>query len=140
MRWRGRCAVAMLALAVGLGATGCVVSVGSSGAAVVDVRSLPAEVGEHYRFVAQHIALAEQVACYCGCGQTLQHRSLRDCFVRDDGRFDAHAKGCGVCLAEAAEVRRMDAEQMAPSSIAAAIDGQFGGAGIPTSNRAGGAR
>lgn len=106
----------------------------SRGAAfVLSAQSQP--VVETYEFARQNQPLLEQVACYCGCGVTLEHRSLRDCFYTDGGVADAHAASCGVCIAEASEARRMQAEGMDAAAIAAAIDAQFEGAGRPTTNR-----
>lgn len=88
-----------------------------------------------YRFVEANLVLAEQIVCYCGCGETLEHRHLRDCFYTDDGRPDSHASGCGVCLAQAIEVERMQGEGMDVASIASEIDERFEQTGPPTRAR-----
>lgn len=100
----------------------------------------PPIIGDRYRFVAAHPALAEQVACYCGCGEELSHRHLRDCFVRDDGTLDPHAADCGICQAEATLVEQWSGEGMTPPAIAARIDAQFAAVGQPTRPRAGAVR
>jgi hypothetical protein len=95
----------------------------------------PAAVAAAYRFIAANPELAERLACYCGCGETMAHRHLRDCFWADDGRPDAHGAGCGVCLAEAIEAERLLAEGWDAAAIAEAIDDEFGPLGPPTRAR-----
>jgi hypothetical protein len=109
-----------------------------SNATTDDVFSLadqPEALTAVYRFVAANPELLEQVVCYCGCGDTLAHRHLRDCFYTDNGRPDPHAAGCGVCLAEAIEVERMLAAGMGDQAIVDAIDERFGQMGPPTQAR-----
>lgn len=90
---------------------------------------------EQYRFVASHRALTEQVMCYCGCGLTLDHRSLRDCFVRDDGSYDPHGAGCGICLAEATQVAQLEARGAPAAEIVAYINELVAASGPPTRAR-----
>jgi hypothetical protein len=104
----------------------------SDAAPALDLSAQPPSVVARYRFIAAHQALAEQVTCYCGCGPELQHRQLRDCFVRDDGSFEPHGGGCGICQSEAILVERLDGQGMASGAIAARVDEQFAQAGPPT--------
>lgn len=98
----------------------------------VDLATLPAPVVAHYRFIEANSKLAEQLPCYCGCGQFLNHRSLRDCFLRDEGEYDAHAAGCGICLLEAEDAEQLHAGGETPAAIRAAIDERFGELGAST--------
>ena len=133
MRWLSL--IGALAVGAALALSGCrsVTSPAAMpAAATINERALVAGTIEHYRFIEQHRELAEQVACYCGCAKTLGHRFLRDCFVRDDGRLDAHAQGCGVCLAEANEVARLAGEGASAAIIAAGVDAMFSESGPST--------
>ena len=105
---------------------------GTSRPAALDLTSQPAAIADRYHFIASHQDLAEQVVCYCGCGRTLEHRQLRDCFVRDDGTFDPHGAGCGICLAEAQRVTELSAQGLTADVIAARIDESFSTVGPPT--------
>lgn len=127
--------VALVALAAALSAW-ALWPAGSAAGFTLDEQ--PRTTVELYRFVAGHQELAERVTCYCGCGPQSGHRFLRDCFVLDSGDFEAHASGCGVCLAEAGEVRRRHDAGEPVEAIAAAIDESFSGYGPPTDS--GGAR
>lgn len=71
----------------------------------VALADLPDGMATFYRYAGAHLAEFAQVPCYCGCDGTLAHRHLADCFVNDDGDWDAHAAGCAVCTNEAAVVR-----------------------------------
>ncbi len=56
-----------------------------------------------YQAAAAHKELLENMPCYCGCGETANHRSNYDCFVyenRENGAivWDDHGTKCGVCL------------------------------------------
>lgn len=122
-------AATLAALALGA-ATAC----GDAAAgATVDLATLPEQTVAHYRFVEANQELVEQLPCYCGCGQSLDHRSLRDCFVRDGGEYNAHAAGCGVCLLESEDAQRLLADgESRPAVIRAAIEERYSGLGAPT--------
>ncbi len=125
-RWLLMAMLAALALGA---ATAC----GDSAAgATVDLATLPEQTVIRYRFVDANQELVEQLPCYCGCGQSLGHRSLRDCFVRDGGEYDAHAAGCGVCLLETEDAEQLLADGETPAAIRAAIDERYGGLGSST--------
>jgi Protein of unknown function with PCYCGC motif len=126
-RWLLVATVAALALGV---ATAC--GGGAAAGATVDLATLPDQIVARYRFVEANQELAEQLPCYCGCGQSLDHRSLRDCFVRDGGEYDAHAAGCGVCQLEADDAEQLLAGGETPAAIRATIDERYGGLGTPT--------
>ena len=102
---------------------------GGSGlaAAPLDLAEVADGIAGHYEAATTHEAAFAAVPCYCGCEEFLGHRNLHDCFVRSDGDgWDAHAAGCGVCIAESTVVRALlDEGQPAPVIRAAVID-QFG--------------
>ncbi len=84
-----------------------------------------------YHFVESHQDLAAGVPCYCGC-HGLGHRSLLDCYIRPDGRYERHASGCAVCGMETNDIDRMLGEGMDTRSIRTAIDAAYSSYGRPT--------
>ena len=46
------------------------------------VLNAPPEVKELYEFQVTHGDLMRWMPCFCGCGQTAEHRSNRDCYIR----------------------------------------------------------
>ncbi len=96
-------------------------------AAPLELASVSTDIAGHYRAAAELADVYREVPCYCGCEEFLDHRHLYDCFVRADGQgWEAHAAGCGVCIAESALVRDLtDAGTLAGDIPAAVID-RFG--------------
>ena len=78
------------------------------------IHRLPSFLAKHnesmahlYEQAANHQTLLENIPCYCGCGESVDHKNNYDCFVYDnksDGAivWDDHATKCGVCLEIAA--------------------------------------
>jgi len=68
----------------------------------------PDQMSTIYQAVVNHQDVVDQMPCYCGCGESVDHKSNYDCFVfdnEDDGAvvWDDHATKCGVCLDTAVE-------------------------------------
>ncbi|WP_236561215.1 PCYCGC domain-containing protein [Pontibacillus sp. HMF3514] len=68
----------------------------------------PEQMSVIYEAVVNHKEVVEQMPCYCGCGESVNHKSNYDCFVYDDTKtgsvvWDDHATKCGVCLETAVE-------------------------------------
>jgi uncharacterized protein with PCYCGC motif len=70
-----------------------------------------------YRIAVRMPGLLAGLPCYCGCGQTLAHQNLRDCFLNSDGTFDEHAATCAVCDMEAADAAQWQAQGNPPAQI-----------------------
>ena len=58
-----------------------------------------------YKYATEHPEVLEQIPCYCGCGQHgsvasegKPHKSVRDCFISDNGNYDNHASFCDTCV------------------------------------------
>jgi hypothetical protein len=93
---------------------------------VVDLAEVPEHISAHYRFAAEHPHAYRAVPCFCGCDATLEHRFLLDCFVRaSDGRWEAHASGCAVCIRESEIIRSMLAEGASIGQIRAEVIGRY---------------
>jgi hypothetical protein len=94
---------------------------------VVELAGLPEHVASQYRFAAAHPDIFREVPCFCGCDAALEHRVLLDCFVRPaDGRWEAHAAGCAVCLREGEVVRQMLAGGATADQIRSEVIGRYG--------------
>lgn len=98
----------------------------------IELASLPGEHQELYRAAAADPEGFGAVACYCGCEAFLDHRHLRDCFVRPDGGWERHATGCGVCLAEARDVVELRSTGTPIEDITRRIDERYGAITAPT--------
>lgn len=123
----------LLASAVTLAIASCGSSEGSTAPAVP---AAPAEQSQQgtaarYEFIAANEDLAQHIPCYCGCGPQ-GHGSLRDCFLAADGSYEQHGAWCHICLEEARDVERLQAEGVTPALIRAYIDAQYSRFGPPT--------
>ncbi len=98
----------------------------------ITLDGLPPRTLDGYRFAEANSALLEQIPCYCGCGNSVGHRFLRDCFLHDDGTYEAHASGCGICLAEFEDVALMLDRGESTAAIRAFIDARYADTGTPT--------
>ncbi len=68
----------------------------------------PEQMSMIYEAVVNHKEVVDQMPCYCGCGESVNHKSNYDCFVYDGTKkgsvvWDDHATKCGVCLEIAVE-------------------------------------
>ncbi len=71
------------------------------------LKDKPEDMKLIYAAAANHEDLLTYIPCYCGCGESVGHKSSYNCFVaeRNDDRilWDDHGTKCGVCLQIAAE-------------------------------------
>lgn len=93
---------------------------------ILDISTVSARIGDEYRYAAAHLDGYRELRCWCGCEDAFRHRSLADCFVRDDGRWEAHGAGCGVCIAEAILARERIDAGVALDEIAEELDRTYG--------------
>lgn len=93
---------------------------------------IPEEQRVHYLAAAEDVEAFTAVRCYCGCEDFLGHEDLLACFVRDDGGWERHATGCGICLAQADMVVDLREQGRSVDEIVEAVDDRYA-AIIPTS-------
>ncbi len=81
-----------------------------------------------YKYATEHPEVAEQMPCYCGCGEHgsttsegRSHRFLRDCFINDRGEYDDHASFCDVCIGEAITAQEYLPDGLSAKTIASSI-------------------
>jgi hypothetical protein len=98
----------------------------------VRMTGLPIEVVARYQFVRNQPELIRGLPCYCGCGDTVDHHHLYDCFVNETGGWAEHASGCNVCLDEAQIAEDMVKAGEKLPAIRERIDREFEGLGRPT--------
>ena len=72
------------------------------------------------------------VPCYCGCGRSQGHVSLKECYLRPDGSYTDHASNCHLCVAEALDVGKWQAEGVSLKEIRSRIDQKYSDYGTPT--------
>ena len=99
---------------------------------VLALSSQPPEIVAAYRYAEGHRSLMRKVPCYCGCGKSLDHQNLFDCFVISPGVYSDHASGCMVCGNEANDVQRLAGEGRSAREIRAWIDEEYSRYGPPT--------
>ena len=85
----------------------------------------------HYLAAADDTEAFAAVRCYCGCEGFLDHADLLACFVRDDGGWERHATGCGICLAQAEMVAELRDQGRSVDETVEAVDDRYA-AIIPT--------
>lgn len=96
-------------------------------AAPLALASVSPDIAGHYHAATELADVYREIPCYCGCEEFLGHRDLYDCFVRADGQgWDAHAAGCGVCIAESTLARDLTDAGTPAGDIPAAVIDRFG--------------
>jgi Protein of unknown function with PCYCGC motif len=79
-----------------------------------------------YRVAVLQPDLLSSLPCFCGCvGYQPPHRNLRDCFLRPEGGFEAHAAGCTTCQEEALMAERLARQGMPSGDIRDALVASF---------------
>lgn len=73
----------------------------------------------------------EKIPCYCSCG-AIGHKSLKDCFTKDNGGFADHASYCDLCVEEALDVYSMQKDGLPLGEIRSRIDEKYSRYGEPT--------
>ena len=121
----------LLLMIVAAAAMGAAVACGSSAGTTASANMPEQNTAARYEFIEAHQDLAQHTPCYCGCGPQ-GHASLRDCFLAADGSYEQHGAWCHICLEEARDIERLQAEGVSPSLIRAYIDGEYSRFGPPT--------
>jgi hypothetical protein len=123
-------AVVVLAGSGGDDRTAAAAPTGSSQPAEVpplDLAMVSTSTASQYHASKADPGTYRQVPCFCGCEEFLGHRNLYDCFVRADGEsWDAHASGCGICIAESISVQDLLDDGHDAASIRAEVISQYG--------------
>lgn len=83
-----------------------------------------------YQVAGKATDILEWIPCYCGCGESVGHRSNLNCFIaeiREDGSilWDDHGTRCLVCLEIAVESVQMAQQGKTLKEIREAIDTKY---------------
>ncbi|KGR73875.1 PCYCGC motif-containing (lipo)protein [Ureibacillus sinduriensis] len=83
-----------------------------------------------YQVAGKATDILEWIPCYCGCGESVGHRSNLNCFIaetREDGSilWDDHGTRCLVCLEIAVESVQMAQQGKTLKEIREAIDFKY---------------
>lgn len=87
---------------------------------------------EGYRTAVAIPSILEQLPCYCGCGKTVKHKNLKECFIKPDSSYDEHASGCDLCVKEALDASSWNKEGKGIKEIRAMIESKYREYGPPT--------
>ena len=85
-----------------------------------------------YRIAVSAPEALAAVPCYCGCGLSQGHVSLKECYLQPDGSYTDHASNCHLCVEEALDVGKWQAEGVSLKEIRSRIDQKYGEYGAPT--------
>jgi hypothetical protein len=83
-----------------------------------------------YQMAGLSAELLQWIPCYCGCGESVGHKSNLNCFIKEvksDGSvvWDDHGTRCGVCLQIAVQSVKMKSEGKTDKEIRQVIDNTY---------------
>ncbi|PTN32162.1 PCYCGC domain-containing protein, partial [Bacillus sp. Rc4] len=90
----------------------------------------PEDMQNLYKAAAMNKELLENIPCYCGCGESVGHKSNYDCFVykykKDNSIvWDDHGTNCNVCLEIAAKSISKFKEGKSSNEVRKLIDEEY---------------
>ncbi|WP_369900993.1 PCYCGC motif-containing (lipo)protein [Bacillus manliponensis] len=88
------------------------------------------QIQDIYTIAGQHAELLESMPCYCGCGESVGHKSNKNCFIREiketgEVVWDSHAVTCVNCLEIALESAKMKRDGKTDIAIRNNIDEKY---------------
>lgn len=88
------------------------------------------QIRDIYTIAGQHAKLLEFIPCYCGCGESVGHKSNKNCFIREIKQsgevvWDSHAVTCVNCLEIALESAKMKQKGKTDMEIRNYIDEKY---------------
>lgn len=95
-------------------------------------------VEDAYTFAASNQDKVMYLACYCGCAnmqhsdRLIQHRSLKDCYIKPDGSFEPHASECKLCNDITLEAKDLFMKGNSLKGVRKIIDDKYSGRGVGT--------
>lgn len=84
-----------------------------------------------YEYTTLNPGLIEQVPCYCECFR-MGHKSLKNCFITEEGSYDRHGSGCDICVGEVIKIKKMYEDGKSIEEIREEIDKEYSQYGEPT--------
>lgn len=83
------------------------------------------QIEDAYIIATQIPDVLEKIPCYCSCGG-IGHKSLRNCYINDDGTFGNHGAFCQICINEAYDVYTWYTQGVPVAEIRKRIDEKYG--------------
>ncbi|MEE8400767.1 MAG: PCYCGC motif-containing (lipo)protein [Candidatus Hydrothermarchaeaceae archaeon] len=83
------------------------------------------QIEDAYIIATQIPDVLEKIPCYCSCGG-IGHKSLRNCYINDDGTFGNHGSFCQICINEAYDVYTWYIQGVPVAEIRKRIDEKYG--------------
>lgn len=94
------------------------------------LKTQPEDVRNVYQAVAKNRKLLEKMPCYCGCGETVNHKNNYDCFIEENTtggsvKWTSHGTTCSTCLEIAVKsiLKQRDGESI--KDIRSEIDSSY---------------
>lgn len=90
----------------------------------------PEDMVTIYKAAAKSKDILESIPCYCGCGESADHKNNYDCFVAENKKdgsivWDDHGTRCLACLEIAAESVVQYNSGKSPKEIREFIDNKY---------------
>ena len=95
-------------------------------------------VEEAYTFAMENQELVMYISCYCGCAnmqhsdKLIEHKSLKECYIKPDGSFEQHASNCKACNDITLEVKELIGQGYSLKEVRNTIDEKYSGRGAGT--------
>lgn len=90
-------------------------------------------VKEAYTFALENQEIVMYISCYCGCAnmqhsdKLIEHKSLKECYIKPDGSFEPHASDCKACNDITLEVKELLGQGYSLKEVRTAIDDMYSG-------------
>ena len=91
-----------------------------------------AQVLQAYEIAVSIPEVLPLMPCYCNCGNAHGHKSLKDCFFKDDGSLNDHGAFCEICDMEVVDIAKWQETGYSLKEIRDKIDGKYTEYGEPT--------
>nr|WP_269082504.1 PCYCGC motif-containing (lipo)protein [Aneurinibacillus tyrosinisolvens] len=94
------------------------------------LKNLDPQIAQIYELAAYNHDTMDHIACYCGCGESVGHRSNRECFINEvkpDGKivWNSHGTTCANCMNIAVESIQMKQQGKSILEIRKYIDNKY---------------
>lgn len=92
--------------------------------------NLDPQLKDTYALAGKNAELLKWIPCYCGCGESVGHKSNKNCFIREIKKngevvWDSHATTCVHCVEVVVESASMQQKGKSPLEIRKYIDNKY---------------